>query len=69
MSPRPPQPEERRRNRTLREVLEELIMHVRSVSNNARGMNADQLDYAQQRLQWLADEIWRAAVRSDEEQG
>lgn len=72
MSPGPPvpppsrPPEERRRNRTLREVLEELITHVRTVSSNARTMSADELDYAQQRLEWLADEIWRAAVGGEE---
>lgn len=67
MKARSPEPGERRRNRTLREVLEELITHVRTVSANAGTMNADQLDYAQQRLEWLADEVWRAALRGDDD--
>lgn len=67
MKARSPEPGERRRNRTLREVLEELITHVRAVSANAGTMNADQLDYAQQRLEWLADEVWRAALRGDDD--
>lgn len=65
--PRSPQPDERRRNRTLREVLEELITHVRAVTRNAQAMTPGELDYAQQRLDWLADEVWRAALRGDDD--
>jgi hypothetical protein len=57
---------ERRRNPTLREVLDELVDHVRQVSRNARTMSTDEIDYAQQRLEWLADEVWRLATDGDE---
>lgn len=67
MKARSPEPGERRRNRTLREVLEELIAHVRAVSGKADAMKPDELDYAQQRLEWLADEVWRAALRGDDD--
>lgn len=62
----PPTPE-RRRNPTLREVLDELVGHVRDIARRARTMSQDELDYAQQRLEWLADEVWRVAVRGEEE--
>ena len=65
-SPTPP-PAERRRNRTLREVLDELVSHVRDIARRARGMSPSELDYAQQRLEWLADEVWRLAVRGEED--
>lgn len=54
-------PAERRTKRVLREVMDELIELVRTVSRNARTMSDDELDYAQQRLEWLADEVWRLA--------
>ena len=53
---------ERRRNRPLREVLEDLIGHAREIARRARAMTPAELDYAQQRLEWLADEVWRAAT-------
>jgi hypothetical protein len=53
---------ERRRNPELRELLDELLTHVRSLSHAAREMSDDQRAYAQQRLEWLADEIWRVAT-------
>lgn len=62
----PPSPE-RRRNPTLREVLDELVSHVRDVARRARSMSQDEMDYAQQRLEWLADEVWRLAVRGEDE--
>jgi ribosome-binding protein aMBF1 (putative translation factor) len=58
---------ERRRNPTLREVLDELVAHVRDIARRARGMSQEELDYAQQRLEWLADEVWRLAVRGEDE--
>ena len=64
--PAPPAPE-RRRNPTLREVLDELVTHVRDIARRARTMSQDELDYAQQRLEWLADEVWRLAVRGEDE--
>jgi hypothetical protein len=58
---------ERRRNRTLREVLDELVEHVRGVARGAPGMTPEELDYAQQRLEWLADEVWCLAVQGEDE--
>ena len=53
---------ERRANRELREVLDELVEHVRHVARNIRGMSKTDIDYAEERLEWLADEVWRAAT-------
>ena len=76
MSPRPTRstrpsarsaaPRERRANVTLREVLDELLDHARMVARRARVMTADELDQAQQRLEWLADEVWRVATGGQE---
>jgi hypothetical protein len=66
-SPQSSPPVERRRNRTLREVLDELVTHVRDIARRSRGMSPAELDYAQQRLQWLADEVWRLAVEGEDE--
>ena len=60
MSPKA-RPDERRHNRSLREVLDDLLQHSREVARRAKTMTAAELDYAQQRLEWLADEVWRAA--------
>ncbi len=62
MTPRKPKREERRRDATLRELLDELIQHVRNVSANAKVMPQTELDYAQDRLEWLADEIWQRVI-------
>ena len=53
---------ERRVNRGLREVLDELVEHVRYVAHNVKTMSQQDLDYAEERLEWLADEVWRAAT-------
>jgi hypothetical protein len=53
---------ERRRNRPLREVLDELLSHAREIARRAKSMTPAELDYAQQRLEWLADEVWRVAT-------
>ena len=50
---------ERRHNRPLREVLDELLGHTRDIARRAKTMTPAELDYAQQRLEWLADEVWR----------
>ena len=50
---------ERRRNRPLREVLDEFLEHARELTRRSRDMTPVELDYAQQRLEWLADEVWR----------
>ena len=63
MSPKP-RPE-RRSNRPLREVLDELLHHARDIARRARAMTPAEVDYAQQRLEWLADEVWRVATGGD----
>ena len=65
-SPRPlsaasPVPE-RRHNRPLREVLDELLAYTREIARRAKTMTPAELDYAQQRLEWLADEVWRLST-------
>ena len=67
MSPKPPG--ERRANRELREVLDELVEHVRYVARNVRTMSKQDLEYAEERLEWLADEVWRAATDEPEVKG
>jgi hypothetical protein len=57
---------ERRANRELREVLDEMVEHVRHVARDIRTMSAEDLAYAQERLEWLAEEVWRAATESRE---
>jgi len=53
---------ERRANRELREVLDELVAHVRYVARNVKTMSPQDLQYAEERLEWLADEVWRTAL-------
>jgi hypothetical protein len=53
---------ERRHNLTLREILEELVTHARDVASRAKSMSAEELERAQERLEWLADEVWRVAT-------
>ena len=63
MSPKgAPPPAERRHNRPLREVLDELLGHARDIARRSKSMTPAELDYAQQRLEWLADEVWRVAT-------
>lgn len=61
-----PRMPERRQFRALREVLDELLTFVRHVSRNVDHMSEDELQYAQQRLEWLADEVWRLVLEGDE---
>lgn len=58
--------DERRANWSLREVLDELLDHARMVARRARAMTPAELDQAQQRLEWLADEVWRVATGGQE---
>jgi predicted nuclease with TOPRIM domain len=58
----PPRDSERRRQTELREVLDELLDHVRELANRARDMESSELEFAQERLEWLADEIWRTVT-------
>jgi hypothetical protein len=53
---------ERRQNSTLRDALEDLLVHAREIARRAKAMSPAELDYAQQRLEWLADEVWRLAT-------
>jgi len=53
---------ERRSNRSLRELLDELMVHTREIARRAKRMTPAELNYAQQRLEWLADEVWRVAT-------
>jgi hypothetical protein len=53
---------ERRSNRSLREGLDDLLAHARDIARRAKQMTPAELDYAQQRLEWLADEVWRLAT-------
>ena len=53
---------ERRRNKPLRDTLDDLLSHAREIARRAKTMSAAELDYAQSRLEWLADEVWRAAT-------
>jgi hypothetical protein len=50
---------ERRRNVALRELLDEMIQLSRHLSNHAPTLPSNELAYARERLEWLADEIWR----------
>ena len=61
MSPRKSM-QERRNNRPLREVLDDLLEHTRTIVRDAKSMTPQELEYAQQRLEWLADEVWRVAT-------
>src|SRR3989449_11655504 len=53
---------ERRQNRPLREVLGDLLGHAREDARRAKEMTPAELDYAQQRLEWLTDEVWRGGA-------
>jgi len=53
---------ERRHNRPLRELLDELLQHTRDIARRAKEMTPQELEYSQQRLEWLADEVWRVAT-------
>jgi uncharacterized protein with von Willebrand factor type A (vWA) domain len=64
MTPRRPSKkhDERRRNLLLRDLLDELVEHVRKVAQSAAVMPREELEYAQDRLEWLADEIWQTVM-------
>jgi len=56
---------ERRQNVVLRELLDELIQLSRHLSNHAPTLASSELAYARDRLEWLADEIWRQVTIED----
>jgi hypothetical protein len=55
--------DERRRNLTLRELLDEMIELARHLANTADRLNPAELEYARARMEWLAGEIWEQAAR------
>lgn len=59
-------PSERRAKHVLREVLDELIDHIRGVSSRGSELSDEEIEYAQQRLEWLADEVWQLALKADD---
>jgi len=61
MSRRGPPPD-RRHNYTLREILEEFVGHARDVAARKGTMSGEELEQAQARLEWLADEVWRVVT-------
>ena len=60
-----PSQADRRTNLDLREVLDELITHVRLVSRTGEEMGSRQREYARERLEWLAEEVWRLATQTE----
>jgi hypothetical protein len=60
-------PDDRRTHLALREQLDELIGMVRVLSHRAQAMSAGELEYAQRRLEWLADEIWNSVLKAAKE--
>jgi hypothetical protein len=56
---------DRRQNVVLRELLDELIQLSRHLSHHAPTLPPSELAYARDRLEWLADEIWRHATVDD----
>jgi hypothetical protein len=58
---------ERRTLRALRESLDELVQHVRVVRRTLTTMAPHEIEYAQERLEWLADEVWRLALDAEAE--
>ncbi len=55
----PKKRDERRGNPLLRDLLDELVAHVRTVARSAAVMTREDLEHAQDRLEWLAAEIWQ----------
>jgi hypothetical protein len=56
-------PDDRRRNQPLRELLDEMIQLARRLSNDAQDLSPAELEYAHERMEWLAGEIWDEATR------
>ena len=54
--------DERRRDPLLRDLLDELVEHVRNVAQSSAVMPREELEYAQDRLEWLTDEIWQKVM-------
>ena len=60
-----PSASDRRHRLGLRELLDEMIAVARDLSRRADHMSRQELEYAHQRLEWLADEVWREAIRDE----
>lgn len=58
---------ERRSNHELREVLDELVQYVRQLAASAELMSPSEREYAQERLEWLAEEVWRFVLEGGEQ--
>jgi hypothetical protein len=65
---RRPAASERRKRPALREALDELVQHVRVVNRTLSSMAPHEVTHAQERLEWLADEVWRLALDEDADQ-
>ncbi len=61
--------DERRSNTLLRDLLDELVEHVRNVTQSAPVMPLEELEYAQDRLEWLANEIWQKIMEYPGDKG
>ncbi|UCC83272.1 MAG: hypothetical protein JSW46_20360 [Gemmatimonadota bacterium] len=53
---------ERRHNLELRERLDQIMDLARHLYRSASDMSPEQLEEARERIEWLAQEIWEAAV-------
>ncbi|MGD2217782.1 MAG: hypothetical protein PVJ64_13585 [Gemmatimonadales bacterium] len=53
---------ERRHNLELRERLDQIMDLARQLYREASEMSQDELEQARERIEWLAQEIWEAAV-------
>jgi Lon protease-like protein len=57
-----PSGRERRHNLELRERLDEILDLAQTLYREAPQMSQDELDAARERMEWLAQVIWEAAV-------
>lgn len=55
--------DERRKHLTLRELLDEMIELARHLVNTRSSLSHTELEYARERMEWLAGEIWEQAAR------
>ena len=53
---------ERRHNLELRERLDQIMDLARHLYRSASDMSREELEEARERIEWLAQEIWEAAV-------
>jgi len=61
-SPDSPTGRERRHNLELRERLDQIMDLARRLYREGAQMSSDELEQARERIEWLAQEIWEAAV-------